>query len=221
MEAIAAATSIADLFLRLEASSQVLRLSPDIEPTMYRCATVAPAEMREVQRITNIVRLGHVRSIEPTRIVLDHGAIPADPDWLYIDCTANGIPAPAASRVFDGGRVNLLMVRSCLPAFSAALIAFVESLVTDDTEKNALCAVIPPPSVPADWLRMMAVAMANGQRWGKHPAVSEWMGRARLNTLGNMVRGVDEGDADRQALLRRYRAATKQAAARLPELLKK
>ncbi|MEJ8845504.1 hypothetical protein [Variovorax rhizosphaerae] len=219
MEAIAAASSIADLFLRLEASHQVLRLSPSIEPTMYRCATVAPAEMREVQRITNIVRLGHVRSIEPTRIVLDHGTIPAGPDWLYIDCTANGIPPPQVKRVFDGDRVNLLMVRSCLPAFSSSLIAFVESLDTDDAEKNALCAIIPPPSVPVDWLRMMAVAMANGQRWAKHPAVSEWMGRARLNTLGNMVRGVDESDADRQALLRRYRAATRQAAARLPELL--
>jgi hypothetical protein len=73
--------------------------------------------------------------------------------------------------------------------------------------------------VPADWLRMMAIGLANGQRWARHPAVSEWMGRARLNTLGNMVRNVDESDADRQALLRRYRVATKQAAARLPELL--
>jgi hypothetical protein len=219
MEATASATSISDMFLRLEAAGQVLRLSPSIEPTMYRCATVAPAEMRELRRIRNIVRLGHVRAIEPTRIVLDHGAMPTDPDWLCIDCTANGIPAPLVTRVFDGDRVNVLMVRSCLPAFSAALIALVESLDIDEAEKNALCTSIPPPAVPADWLRMMAIGLANGQRWARHPAVSEWMGRARLNTLGNMVRNVDESDADRQALLRRYRVATKQAAARLPELL--
>ncbi|WP_218509917.1 FAD/NAD(P)-binding protein [Variovorax sp. dw_308] len=219
MEAVADATSISDLFLRLEAANQVLRLSPAIEPTMYRCATVAAAEMREVRRIEHIVRLGHVRSIEPTRIVLERGAVPAAPDWLYIDCTANGIPAPRVTRVFDGDTVNLLIVRTCLPAFSSALIGFVESLDIDDTEKNALCASIPPPSVPADWLRMLAIGLANGQRWARHPAVSEWLGRARLNTLGNMVRGIDESDANRQALLRRYRTATKQAAARLPELL--
>jgi len=43
--ATAKATSIEDLFERVEASGQLLRLDPNIEPTMYRCATVTRAEL--------------------------------------------------------------------------------------------------------------------------------------------------------------------------------
>src|SRR3954453_14674731 len=61
--------------------------------------------------------------------VLDQGNLPADPDTLYVDCSAGGLQPPPKVPVFDGKRINLLMVRTCQPAFSAALIPFVESQV--------------------------------------------------------------------------------------------
>lgn len=218
-EAIAEASSVPDLFARLEARGQLLRLDPAVEPTMYRCATVSQAELRELRRIRNVVRLGRVKAIEATRIVLAQGSREIEPGWLVVDCSAAGITTAPALPVFDGGRINLLVVRTCQPVFSAALIAYVESHITDEAEKNALCAVVPVPAEPADWIRMWAVSLANRQHWGKHPGLMEWVAHSRLDSMTALVHAVKEGDADRQALLQRYKASAKQAAAQLPRLL--
>ena len=113
--------------------------------------------MSQLRRINDVVRLGHVRSIEPAQIVLDNGSVAADPDTLYIDCSAAAIVMPPKLPVFDGQRINLFMVRTCQPVFSAAVIAYVESHVADPAEKNSICTVVPSPEVPIDWLRMWAV----------------------------------------------------------------
>ena len=73
-QAIADATSIDDLFDRLEACGQLLRLTDKVRPTMYRCATVSLAELAQLRRIEDVVRLGRVRCIEEGRIVLDGGS---------------------------------------------------------------------------------------------------------------------------------------------------
>jgi hypothetical protein len=86
--------------------------------------------------------------VERTKIVLDHGAAPADPDTLYVDSSAAAIQTPPAVPVFDGDTVNLLMVRFCQPLFSAALIAYVESHENVLTEKNALARPCQAQSVP-------------------------------------------------------------------------
>ena len=69
---------------------------------MYRCAVVSQAELEQLRRIKEVVRLGHLSSVEPTKIVLDHGAVPEDPDTLYVDCSASAIQIPPAVPVFDG-----------------------------------------------------------------------------------------------------------------------
>lgn len=218
-EAIAAASSIPDLLARLEASGQLLRLDPSVQPTVYRCATVTQAELCELRRIESIVRMGRIEAIEPTRIVLEQGSIATDPGCLYIDCSANGIPAPPAMPVFDGDTINLLMVRTCQPLFSAALIACVECLVADEAGKNAMCRVVPSPQVPTDWIRMWAVALGNGHRWGKHEGVARWLAQSRLYGAKSTVLGVKKDDTAKQALLQRYRASVGPAAAKLPELV--
>ena len=57
METAAAATSLADLFARLETGGHLLRLDAGIEPTLYRCATVTQAELEQLRRIRHVVRL--------------------------------------------------------------------------------------------------------------------------------------------------------------------
>ena len=217
--AITEAASLVDLFARLEAKGALLRLDPAVEPTTYRCGTVSRDELALLRRIADVVRLGRLRAIEPTRIVLDLGALPADPDTLTIDCSATAIQPLPGLPVFDGPRINLFMVRHCQPLFSAAVIAFVESQVHDDAERNALCAVTPSPEVPQDWLRMWAVSLANAGRWRKHPALQAWLMRCRLNGQAVMVRGVAPDDSARMALLMATGKQAGEAAARLPALL--
>ncbi|WP_223544965.1 NAD(P)-binding protein [Pseudomonas sp. A-B-19] len=218
-EAIAAADSIPDLFERLEAAGQLLRLDKSVDPTAYRCATVTQAELRELRRIGNIVRLGRVRVIEPTRIVLDRGSIATSPGTLHIDCSASAIPSLPEMKVFDGARINLLMVSSCQPVFSAALIAYVESHLTDQTQMNALCTMVPPPHVPTDWIRMWAVYLGNQLRWGEHEGLSRWIRQSRLFFLTAVLRGLQETDTEKMAQLYRLSVSRQKAQANLPRLL--
>lgn len=218
-EAIAEASSVADLFARLEARGALLRISPQVQPTTYRCAVVSQGELAQLRRIRDIVRLGRLQSVAPERIVLDQGSLPADPGTLYVDCSASAIQMPPRLPVFDGERINLFMVRMCQPAFSAALIAYVESHFSDPTEKNALCTPVPSPEKPADWLRMWAVTLGNTLRWRQHAALQAWLMNCRLNGQAVMVRGLRPDDEARIALMKLSGAKATEAAARLPALL--
>ena len=218
-DAIIGAATPAEVFARLESAGALLRLDPSVDPSTYRCCTVSRDELALLRTIADVVRLGRLRAIEPTRIVLGQGALPADPDTLYIDCSASAIQPPPGLPVFDGARINLFMVRFCQPLFSAALIAFVEAHGDDDDARNALCAVVPSPEVPRDWLRMWAVSLSNLARWRQHPALSAWLMNCRLNGQAVMARGVSPDDSARMTLLRQTGAKAAEAGARLPALL--
>ncbi len=218
-EAMAEADSVADLFARLEERELLLRIDKSVQPTTYRCAVVSLTELAQLRRINDVVRLGHVRSIEPTQIVLDNGSVAADPDTLYIDCSAAAIVMPPKLPVFDGQRINLFMVRTCQPVFSAAVIAYVESHVADPADKNSICTVVPSPEVPIDWLRMWAVNLRNMGRWRQHAGLSAWLLQCRLNAIAVYLRGVKPDDTARLGLLQKLGEKSAAAAAKLPALL--
>jgi len=218
-EAIAEATSVADLFSKLEQRNLLMRIDQSIEPTAYRCAIVSPAELAQLRRIADIVRLGHLRAIEPTRIVLDKGVLDADPDTLYVDCSACGLGPTPGIAVFAGNRINLLMVRWCQPVFSAALIAFVESHFDGPAEKNTLCGVVRTPERPTDWLTMWAATLANQARWRQNERVRDWLAQCRLNSGATMMRGVKPDDKAKFERLKESAAKAKAAATKLPELI--
>lgn len=218
-EAMAEADSVADLFARLEERELLLRIDKNVQPSTYRCAVVSMTELAQLRRITDVVRLGHVRSIESTQIVLNNGSVAADPDTLYIDCSAAAIVMPPKLPVFDGERINLFMLRTCQPVFSAAVIAYVESHVADPAEKNSICTVVPSPEVPIDWLRMWAVNLRNMGRWRQHAGLSAWLLQCRLNAIAVYLRGVKPDDTERLGLLQRLGEKSAAAAAKLPALL--
>ncbi len=143
MEAAALATSIDDLFDRLETAGQLLRLDKNVRPTMYRCATVSIAELEQLRYIKNVVRMGRVQSIDRDEIVLENGTIPTSTGTLHIDCTADGLKRRPAVPVFDGDRITLQNVRTCQPTFSASFIGHTEAAYQDEAEKNELCTPIP------------------------------------------------------------------------------
>ncbi|MDX2184549.1 MAG: hypothetical protein SFW08_11270, partial [Gemmatimonadaceae bacterium] len=128
-EAIAAATSMDGLFADLEQRGVLMRLDPAVTPQMYHCAVVSRSELALLRQVGDVVRLGRLQAAERDHLVLDGGTVPADPDTLYVDCSACAIPAHGAQPVFAGGRIALQMIRVCQPLFSAAVIAWVESHV--------------------------------------------------------------------------------------------
>jgi hypothetical protein len=143
----------------------------------------------------------------------------ADPDTLYVDCSAGAIVMPPPVPVFDDDRINLLMVRTCQPLFSAAVIAWVESHVGDPAEQNALCTVVPSPERPLDWLRMWVQTLANGARWRQHAGLTGWMSKCRLNAFSVYLRDVRPDDSARLALVQAIGARAGATAAKLSALL--
>jgi hypothetical protein len=91
---LAESTSVEDLFDRLEAAGLLLRIDTTVRPTMYRCSTVTVAELEQLRRITNVIRLGRVQRIEADRIVLDSGTVPTTLGTVHVDCSADGATAP-------------------------------------------------------------------------------------------------------------------------------
>ncbi|MCV7280679.1 NAD(P)-binding protein [Mycolicibacterium flavescens] len=190
LTAVRDAESLPDLFDRLEAGGCLQRVDTSVDPTMYRCAILSQAELAELRRITDVVRMGRIRSVEPGRMTLDGGTRDVADSVLYIDCTADGLGGESPTAVFDGEQIALQTVRTCQPAFSAAVIAHVEATYPDDETRNAYCEPVPYPHVPTDWLRMMLPFNRNQLRWFSDPDMLAWVDRARLNALHHVTANV-------------------------------
>ena len=217
-DAICAAKDSRDLFQRLEAAGALMRIDPSVEPTTYRCAIVSRGELAQLRRIGDIVRLGRVRAIEPERIVLDGGEVPAQPGTLYIDCTASAIQPTPRVKVFEEGAINLLMVRFCQPLFSAAVIGWVESHVEGLAAQNALCAPVPGPELPVDFLSMWLITLMNASRWQQDAALKSWLATCRLNGQAVVLRGV-QPTPEMIDVFKTVGAKAAQAAEAIPALL--
>lgn len=217
LEALAAATTLRELFEGLESRGRFHRIDRDAVPTMFRCATVSDRELALLRSVTDVVRLGRVLRISPSGMDLDGGSVPGDPGALYVDCSAPGARSREPRPVFDGPLVTIQQVRFCAPTFNSALIGYVEATRDDEAAKNRLCPASPLPCVPEDWLRGMAVTLKAARRWLAEPDLAQWVDRSRLNLLGGL--GARAGDPRMQAALGRYGANIAPAMARLPELL--
>jgi hypothetical protein len=208
-----------DLFHRLEAAEELARIDPSVTPSAYHCAILSDGELAELRRITDVVRLGRVRSIDRDKLELEQGIIEARAGSCYVDCSAAGIPSRPSKPIFDGDRITLQWVRTCQPTFSAAFIGHVEATFGNDDEKNLVCRPIEPPTVPLDWLRMLAVQLDNRRAPFTYPKLQAWLTETRLDPFWKTASeriGVDE---EATAHYQRYQANAGPARARLDELL--
>jgi hypothetical protein len=187
LRAIRDATSPDDLFERLEDAGTLLRINPQVRPTMYRCATVTQAELDQLRRIDDVVRLGHLLRIEADRMVLDGGDVPMRGRALYLDCTADGAEKRPAAAIFDDRSITLQSVRGCQQIFSASLIAHVEGAYPDDAIKNELCVPLPHPDTDLDWMRLALADYGNQLRWFDDEDLTAWLSGGRLDFFGHLV----------------------------------
>lgn len=220
MELTCQATSLDDLFERLEAATLLQRIDPAVRPTMFRCAIVSDAELAQLRRVRRVVRMGRVRAIERHRIVLDDGVIPTSPQHVHVHCTTAGLPRGPAQPVFQGERILAQYVRRCSPSFSAAFIAYVEATVDDEAQKNALCEPVVIPNVPMDWLRMHLQGARNQQQWMQNADLCAWLQRSRLDAYsGLLAQAMAAPESASGALVKRLRRAKGPALQRMAEWL--
>lgn len=183
VRAIAEEDDLASVYRRLERQGSLLRLSSDVEPRRWRCATVSVAELEKLRRVTDQVRLGRVQRISRHQVLLDGGTLPVAGRSVFVDCTANGLTPRTPKPIFAPERITLQSVYMCQQVLSAAVIARMESMAMEDAERNALWSVVPHPNDSADMPELMVRTMKN--LLAAQPAMGWWLWRARLNILSH------------------------------------
>jgi hypothetical protein len=220
-EAAAQATSIDDLYDRLEACGLLVRLDPNVRPSMFHAAVISPKELDALRQIRNVIRLGRVTDIGLNEIKLQHGNIPTTPGHLFVDCSASAILGPSMADIkpiFQDGLILPQTIRSYQPAFSAAMIAHIEVAYDNDAIKNELCQVVPLPNHAKDWVPMTLVNMMNLKRWSEEPALMAWQSINRLNGFSALAASAKD-DPARAAVMKKMRTNLMPAAINLMQLM--
>lgn len=192
IEALAEAQDTDELFARFEDAGQLCRIDPAVEPTMFRGAILSQAELEGLRRIERVVRLGRVKRLGTTGIVLEHGTIPTCATEVHVDCTASGFRTAPPRPMFEPGRITLQSLIGGQTTFNSALVAFVESACDDDTEKNRLCVPTPQPSRPMDWIAMLAAMLSLMETHSAHPGLRDWLECSRLNLMCGMAKHLSD-----------------------------
>ncbi|MDR7357428.1 NAD(P)-binding protein [Paeniglutamicibacter sulfureus] len=181
MEASAAATSLEDLFFRLEDAGIMLRIDRSVTPTMAKTPTLATWELEKLRTIEHVVRLGHVRAVERRRISLEDGTVSMAKDALVVHCAASGLRYPPTIPIWGRSAITLQPIRAGFPCFGAALAGYVEATRDDDAEKNRLCPSTPYPNTLASWATMQIMGTRAAKSFGSEPDIKAWADAVALN----------------------------------------
>jgi hypothetical protein len=192
IEAMAEASSIADLFARLESANVFCRIDPRVAPTMFRGAVVSDAELGLLRRIEDVVHLGHVRKIDRHEIVLEEGTVPTDARTVHVHCAARGLGRPTPRPIFERDRVTMQPFVWGFASYQLAMLGVIEATVEGDEQKNALCPPIQYWDQNKDYLTAFLATMAFGSAAAAHPKLASWSKTSRLNPLGGIAAHRDD-----------------------------
>ncbi len=219
-EALANATSVRDLFDRLEEAGVLLRIDKNVRPKMFHGATISQMELKELRRIKNVIRKGRVQSIEKDQIHFEDESIPTSEKYIHVDCSASAISNLEMKTIFDGNIITPQTVRSYQPVFSAAFIAHIEATYESNEKKNHFCQVVPLPNHDTDWIRMMQVFMMNQFNWSQEKELRQWLRSNRLDGFSQLVLEVAKGDdEEKKAILQKMKANMMPAVMKIQQLM--
>lgn len=181
MQAAVEATSLEDLFLRLEDAGVVLRIDRTVMPTMAKAPTLAAWELEQLRTVGNVVRRGHIETVDRGKLSFADGSVAVADDALVVHCAADGLKYPGLIPVWRPEAITLQPIRAGFPCFGAALVGYVEATREDDDEKNRLCPPSPYPNSMAEWARMNVLGARNAMSFSAEPDIKEWADRVPLN----------------------------------------
>jgi hypothetical protein len=215
LESAVEATSPNDLFLSMETAGVMIRVDPRVTPTMAKTPTLAQWELDRLRTIENVVRLGHVRHVEPGRLVCVDGDADIDRDALVVHCAASGLRYPPLVPVWGSEEITLQCVATG-PIFGAAIAGYVEATRDDDAEKNRLCPPHSLPNTPTDWPRTIVQGAQGSQALATEPDVMRWSNATSL--YRSRIPAERANDPEVADGIARVEAASEIGLARLGEL---
>jgi hypothetical protein len=181
MGAATDAASLDDLFVRLEDRGVMLRVDPDVIPTMAKTPTLGVWELDLLRRVERVIRHGHLRGVTTRELVFADTTVALAPDALVVHCAASGLQYPPMVPLWGPDAIRLQTIRVGFPCFCAALSGYVEATRDDDRERNRLC----PPNLygnrAAQWARMQARGTVAAATFGAEPDIAAWANACALN----------------------------------------
>jgi hypothetical protein len=181
MQAAEKAASLDDLFLRLEDAGVMLRIDRTLTPTMAKAPTLATWELEQLRSIENVVRRGHIETVDRGKLTFADGSVEIADDALVVHCAGDGLKNPPRVPVWRPDVITLQTVRVGFPSFGAAISGYVEATRDDDAEKNRLC----PPSnygnSLAEWASMFVLGTRASLSFSAEPDIKEWSEGVSLN----------------------------------------
>jgi hypothetical protein len=181
MQAAEEATSLDDLFLRLEAADVMLRIDRSVTPTMAKTPTLATWELDLLRTVERVVRMGHVREVSAREVTLDGGVVPLPAGALVVHCAASGLAYPPMVPIWQPDRIRVQTIRAGFPCFGAALAGYVEATRSDDEERNRLCPPNLYPDSLASWATMQSRHVVATASFGAEPDIAAWANACALN----------------------------------------
>lgn len=181
MQSAASATTLDDLFLRMEDADVMMRIDRSVTPTMAKAPTLAKWELDQLRTVDNVVRRGHVKAVDRGQLHFADGSVRVADDTLVVHCAADGLKQPPLVPVWRPDVITLQPIRAGFPTFGAAIAGYIEATRTDDDEKNRLC----PPSnygnSLADWARMFYRGTRATMSFSAEPDITAWADGITLN----------------------------------------
>ncbi|MBP2411869.1 hypothetical protein JOF48_000668 [Arthrobacter stackebrandtii] len=181
MECAASSTSPEELFLALEDAGIMIRIDRSLMPTMAKAPTLAMWELEQLRSIEHVVRLGHVRRVDPGRMTLEDGTARIARDAVIVHCAASGLRNPPTIPIWGSQEITLQPIRAGFPCFGAALAGYVEATRGGDGEKNRLCPATPYPNDLAGWALMNLLGTRAAMSFNAEPDIRQWADGVALN----------------------------------------
>lgn len=181
LESAIGARTTDDLFLNLEAAGVMLRIDPDVLPTMAKTPTLGRWELEKLRTIERVIRLGHIKRVDQSEIVFDELSVPLAPRSVVVHCAASGLVYPPLVPIWKPDKIRLQTIRAGFPCFCAALAGYVEATRDDDRERNRLCPPNRLPDEPKNWAEMQARGTLATRAYGAEPDIAAWANGCALN----------------------------------------
>jgi hypothetical protein len=217
LEAMVEATSVDDLFARLEGDGFFLRIDRTTSPTMFRGAVVSESELGLLRQIEDVVRMGHVRRIERDEVILDGGRIPTSERAIHVHCAARGLANRPLRPIFEPGRVTVQPFFWGYSCYQFAMLGVIEATVGNDAEKNRLCPPIAYWDENEDYPSAFLAAMTSDRARVDHASLAAWTRSTRLNPTSGIASYRD--DAGVIAIRDRVRKTAAAAGTNLQRML--
>ena len=181
-ESALASESLDELFLRLEDAGVMMRIDRSVTPSMAKTPTLAQWELEKLRTIEDVVRRGHLRSVERGRLTfLDGSSVRVADDAVVVHCAADGLKYPPLLPVWRPEDITLQPIRAGFPCFGAAVTGYVEATRDDDAEKNRLCPPSPFPDSLQQWAGMNVLGTRAAMSFSAEPDIKAWADGVALN----------------------------------------